>query len=130
MVIYTMPEAENAVNIKYISRAEINSSLEMISSYIINTPTEYFLGIDEDNMYQIKTNSIEDSLKVYNILFTKFPKIDLYLIHKGKVMDPSIKDQIINENQGIKKLIYLMNISKIFNNLLKILSKTYKIFFN
>ena len=65
MSIYTVPKAENAVHLECdCDQTGINSEiLKMISEYIISNPKTYVLGIDEESICQIKTNSKENSQK-------------------------------------------------------------------
>ena len=89
MTIYTLPKAENAVHLECnCDQTELNPDIiEMISKYIISNPVIYFLGIDEDSICQIKTNSTEYSYIVYKILLEKFQTRRIWIIHKGKVLD-------------------------------------------
>ncbi len=87
--MYTIPYAENAIHIG--NNYHLNSNiLNDISDYIIDTPTTYFLGIDEYDICQIKTKSKRDSYIVYKILINSLKKDCIWIIHKGEV----IKDEI------------------------------------
>lgn len=87
--MYTVPYVENAIHIG--GNCHLNTNmLNDISDYIIDTPTTYFLGIDEDDICQIKTKSIKDSYKVYNLLSDSLKTKCIWIIHKGKVIKEEI----------------------------------------
>ena len=87
MAIYTIPKAENAVHLQCnCDRNGLDSEImEMISDYVTDKPTTYFIGIDEDSICQIKTNSTEHSYIVYKILLEKLQTTRIWIIHKGKI---------------------------------------------
>ncbi len=87
MEIYTIPKAVNAVHFECsCGQTGLDSEiLKIISEYIIGKPTTYFLGIDEDSICQIKTNSTKHSYIVYKILLEKLQTTRIWVIHKGKI---------------------------------------------
>ena len=86
MAIYTVPSVDNFVNISLGIGNPIDSKLlNLIKDYSIGNPKTYFLGIHDDDITQVKTNSIDHSYKVYNILKKHLPDYAIItIIHKGK----------------------------------------------